>query len=137
MTIGQAADQLSVSVQAIRFYEREGLLPRVARNSAGYRQFDADVLKRIGFIKHAQEVGFTLNEIAELLALRADPDGSCETVRSFAAEKMQEIDLRLRALRKMKRTLKNLTDICDQELDASACPIIEALDAGYSNRQSP
>lgn len=136
MTIGQVANWLSVTVQAIRYYEREGLLPRVPRNSAGYRQYDADLLKRIGFIRHAQEVGFTPREIADLLTLRADPDGSCETVQRFAAEKMRDIDFRVRGRRKMKRTLKNLSQMCDRGLDASACPIIEALDAGSDTQQA-
>ncbi len=84
MTIGQAADRLAVNVQTIRLYEREGLLPRLPRNAAGYRQFDADIIKRIQFMQHAQDVGFTLREISELLLLRADPDGSCDDVQCYA-----------------------------------------------------
>ncbi len=132
MTIGQAADHLGVSVQTIRFYEREGLLPRLARSAAGYRRIDADSIKRIQFIQHAQDVGFTLREISALLSLRADPDGSCEDVQRYTGEKIAELERRMVKLESMKRTLENLSAMCEGGLPATACPILEALDANQS-----
>lgn len=128
MTIGQVADHLSLNVQTIRFYEREGLLPRLPRSAAGYRLFDAEAVKRIYFVKHAQEVGFTLREIGELLALRVSPDGSCNAVKQCATDKIAQLDERMKRLRKMKRTLQNLSAMCDDGRDVSDCPILEALD---------
>lgn len=128
MNIGQAADRLGVNVQTIRFYEREGLLPRLPRSAAGYRQFDADIIRRIQFIQHAQDVGFTLREISELLSLRADPDGSCDDVQCYAEKKIVDLEKRMAKLKSMKRTLENLSAMCESGLPATACPILEALD---------
>ena len=128
MTIGQAANHLGVNVQTIRFYEREGLLPRLPRSAAGYRQFDVDVIKRIQFIQHAQDVGFTLREISDLLSLRADSNGSCEDVQCYAEEKIAELEERMAKFQSMKRALENLSAMCESGLPATACPILEALD---------
>ncbi len=128
MTIGQVADRLDVSVQTLRYYEREGLLPHLPRSDAGYRLFDEEVLKRVAFIKHAQEVGFSLREIGELLSLRADPDGSCRDIQRCDEEKIGQLQDRLARLRSMKRTLENLVTLCTSGLPATACPILEALD---------
>lgn len=128
MTIGQAADHLGVNVQTIRFYERKGLLPRLPRSAAGYRQFDIDIIKRIQFIQHAQDVGFTLREISNLLSLRADPDGSCGDVQCYAEEKIAHLESRMAKLQSMKRILENLSAMCESGLPATACPILEALD---------
>lgn len=128
MTIGQVATQLGLNVQTIRFYEREGLLPKLERSSSGYRQFNAEVVKRILFIRHAQEVGFSLREISTLLSLRADPEGSCDTVRQFTSEKIEQLNMRLKNLRKMKKTLQNLAEMCRSGLPVSSCPILDALE---------
>lgn len=133
MTIGQTAEIIGINVQTIRFYEREGLLPRVPRSSSGYRQFDADLIKRIQFIRHAQEVGFSLREISELLSLRAAPDGSCSDVQGYAEEKIARLEGRMRKLESMKRTLEKLVTLCESGLPASACPILEALDENEPN----
>lgn len=133
MTIGQAAEIIGVNPQTIRFYEREGLLPRVPRSAAGYRQFDADLIRRIQFIRHAQEVGFSLDEISDLLSLRADPDGSCSDVQDYAEEKIAELEERMHKLESMKRILENLVALCASGLPTSACPILETLDENEPN----
>jgi len=127
MRIGEAAHRLGVNVQTLRFYEREGLLPYLPRSAAGYRQFDTDSIRRIEFIQHAQAVGFTLNEISELLSLRADPDGSCDEVQSFAARKIAELETRTAKLNSMKRILQNLSAMCESGLPATSCPVLEAF----------
>ena len=127
MRIGEAADHLGVNVQTLRFYEREGLLPQLPRSAAGYRRFDSASIRRIEFIRHAQVVGFTLNEISELLSLRADPDGSCDEVQRYAEKKIEELDSRLVKLKSMKQILQNLAERCESGLPATCCPVLEAL----------
>lgn len=128
MKIGQTAELAGVSAQTIRFYEKKGLLPRVERTDGGYRRFGSDAVRRIRFIKHAQEVGFSLSDIANLLSLRTDPSGSCADVRRLTREKISELEERMRKLRAMNSTLKNLAARCEEDLPASACPILDAFD---------
>ena len=84
LTIGRLANASGVGVETIRFYEREGLLPEPPRKRSGYRQYPADAVARVLFIRRAKELGFTLKEITELLKLRVDPDTSCADVRALA-----------------------------------------------------
>lgn len=127
MTIGQVARQLNINVQTIRFYEREGLLPKLGRSSAGYRLFDSDVIRRIQFVKHAQEVGFSLSEISTLFSLRADPDGSCSMVREYASEKIAQLESQLANMAQMKQTLETMVARCKEGLAVADCPILDAL----------
>ena len=128
MRIGQLAKETGLNVQSIRFYEREGLLPSVDRSSSGYRIYQKDSIQRIQFIKHAQEVGFSLKEISELLSLKVNPDGSCHMVQQIAAEKLKQLDERLESIERMKLTLSSMMEMCGEGLPARACPILEALD---------
>lgn len=127
MNIGQAAEQLGIHVQTIRFYEREGLLPPLPRTRRGYRVLDAATMEHIRFIQHAQEAGFTLREVADLLALRAAPDGSCEEVQAYVQTKIEELDQRMEKLQSMKQVLEDLAVLCVRGLPATICPILEAL----------
>jgi len=128
MRIGQIAKETGLNVQSIRFYEREGLLPSVDRSTSGYRIYQKDSIQRIQFIKHAQEVGFSLKEISELLSLKVNPDGSCHMVQQIAAEKLKQLEERLESIERMKLTLSSMMEMCDEGLPARACPILEALD---------
>lgn len=128
MRIGQIADRTDLSVQTIRFYERKGLLTKVPRDDSGYRNFSPEDVRRIQFIRHSQDVGFTLNEISDLLSLRVAENGSCESVREFACDKVEQLDERLESLRKMRKTLMDLVALCDDGLPASSCPILDALE---------
>ena len=87
LTIGQLARNGGVGVETVRFYERKGLLAEPDRRPSGYRQYDEDVVDRLRFIRRAKELGFTLNEIKELLSLRIDPTTTCADVKSRAEEK--------------------------------------------------
>ena len=129
LTIGQLAKKANVNVQTVRFYERRGLMPEPPRRQSGYRQYSSDDLARIQFIKHAQEVGFTLKEISELLSLRVDPDTSCGEVKKRAMDKISEIEEKIRALQKMKKALSRLATTCRGEGPTSECPILEELQA--------
>lgn len=129
MTIGQVAKQAGVNIQTVRFYERKGLVTPASRRASGYRQYTPEAVKRIQFIKHAQEIGFSLREIEDLLSLRVDPGMTCADVKTRAEEKMAEVERKITKLQHMQRALEALVAQCDGHGPVSACPIIEALDA--------
>jgi len=129
LTTAEVAKQGAVNLETIRYYERRGLLPKPPRTPAGYRTFGSDAVRRLRFIKHAQDLGFSLKEIKQLLALRVDARTSCADVRKRAEAKLAAIDQKLRALRTMKRALLRLTAACVGRGPVSACPILESLDA--------
>lgn len=130
MTRGELAKRAEVNRETIRYYERRGLIPKAARNpSSGYRDFDDEMLQRLRFIKSAQNLGFTLEEIDDLLTLRADPRTDCDQVKTRALDKLDEIEGKIRELRKMKRALAKVVDQCTGTGPAGACPILEALDS--------
>ncbi len=128
LTIGQVAHRSGVGIETVRFYEREGLLAKPARTLSGYRQFNEDVIARLRFIQRAKELGFTLNEIKDLLSLRVDPDTSCEDIRTRAEVKIADIEEKIRTLQRMKKALFRLTQECGEKGGGSACPILDALD---------
>ncbi len=131
LTIGRAAVQAAVSVDAIRFYEREGLLRPARKSGAGYRLYDEDALRRIRFIKQAQACGFSLAEIRELLELRRTSGGCCEDVRRVALGKKLEMERRIRSLRAMSAALSGLIALCnDDSRPLQDCPILGAFEAG-------
>ena len=129
MTIGQLALQAGVGVETIRYYERRGLLNQPKRPNKGYRRYGEAEARRIQFIKGAQKLGFTLEEIAELLALRVESARQCADVRHYAEEKIADIEERLKALRGMKRTLQGLVEVCRRKKKTEECPILESLEA--------
>jgi MerR family mercuric resistance operon transcriptional regulator len=126
--IGQAAKAAAVGVETVRFYEREGLLPKPKRSAAGYRLYPPDTVKRLQFIKQAKQLGFTLSEINELLSLRASSRANCGHVRARAERKRDEIDGKLRELRRVRRALNNLIEECTGEGPLSGCTILGAMD---------
>jgi Hg(II)-responsive transcriptional regulator len=129
MTIGEVADRSNVNVQTIRYYERRGLLPTPRRSPSGYRQYSANNVERIRFIKRAQALGFSLDDISELLTLRVDPSTNCEEALHRAEAKLRDIDERIEALQLMRRSLKALVGACRDRRTTSDCPILEALEA--------
>lgn len=129
LTIGQLARRVGVHVDTIRYYERRGLLPRSSRRPSGYRQFTDDAVKRIVFIKHAQAVGFTLKEIVELLSLRIEPDTTCADIRGRVGTKIDEVEKKIEALRRMHKALTRLKSACRGKGPTGECPILEALDS--------
>ena len=134
----ELARQGGINPESIRFYEKEGLLPRPPRTSSGYRVFSADSVRRVRFIKRAQELGFSLKEIKDLLALRLDPDTTCADVRARAEEKLRDIEAKMRDLRRMKRTLSSLAAACPGGRGSAAgdCTILESLDPPNPVRRS-
>ena len=128
LTIGQVARNGGVGIETVRFYERQGLLEEPARKESGYRQYDEDVVARLRFIRRAKELGFSLKEIKELLALRVDPTTTCAEVRSKAAAKIVDIEQKIEALQRIKKALVKLTTVCRGRGPTSECPILDALD---------
>jgi len=128
MTIGQVAKQAGVGVETIRFYEREGLVDKPATRASGYRQYDPEIVRRIRFIRHAKELGFTLREIKELLELRVEPDCHCGEVLDLAKTKLADIEARIEALDRMKQVLTKLAKACRRRKRTDPCPILEAID---------
>ncbi len=125
---GEVAARAGVNIQTLRYYERRGLIPEPERRASGYRGYPSDAVHIIRFIKRAQELGFTLAEIEELLRMRSDQTASCAEVRAAAQAKIDNIDLRIRSLRAMKRALAILVGSCTSDGSARKCPILEALD---------
>lgn len=134
MRIGEVAVQAGVNIQTLRYYERRGLLRAPQRRPSGYREYSPEVVRVIRFVKHAQELGFTLAEVEDLLRLRTDQRTSCAEVRAAASAKITDIDQRLRRLRAIKHALQTLVDSCTRESSARICPILEALDDEHTNR---
>lgn len=128
MTIGQLARRAEVGIETVRFYERQGLLETPARKDSGYRQYDESVVARLRFIKRAKELGFSLKEIKELLALRVDPSTTCAEVRSRAKTKIADVEEKIQALQRIKNALLELTAACRGRGPTSECPILDALD---------
>ena len=128
LTIGTLARQSGVNLETVRFYERRGLLPEPPRSASGYRLYPAEATRRLRFIKRAQELGFSLNEIEELLSLRLSPRATSEQVRNRAEAKIEDIEAKISTLESMKKTLQKLTKACVGCAPASECPILESLD---------
>jgi len=129
--IGQVARAAGVNVQTVRYYERAGLLPRAARTPSGYRVYGPETAARLRFIKHAQALGFSLEEVREILRLRYDGRSPCECVRGKLEEKLERVEREMAALRRFRqelhRTLARARQLPHLPHRASAiCPIIES-----------
>lgn len=128
LTIGHLAKQAGVNLETVRFYERRGLLPRPPRSAAGYRLFPAEAARRLKFIRRAQQLGFSLAEIRELLSLRMSRATTSAAIRARAEAKIADIEAKIRTLESMKRTLRRLTRVCNGCAPVAECPILESLD---------
>jgi MerR family transcriptional regulator, copper efflux regulator len=127
-TIGQVAQAADVNVQTIRYYERRGLFPSPARTRSGYRQYGEDAVARLRFIKHAQELGFSLKEIQELLGLRVRHVAACGPIERKTRQKIEVVHRKIEDLQRMKRTLERLAAACAARQPTEDCPILEALE---------
>ena len=127
---GTVAKRGGVNTETIRYYERRGLLPKPARTPGGYRAFHPDAVRRLRFIRQAQALGFSLEEIKELLSLRVRPGTSCGDVRARASAKVVDIDAKIAKLRAMRKALAQITASCSGSGPVAECPILDALDVG-------
>lgn len=113
LTIGQLAERGGVNLETIRYYEREGLMLPPPRRASGHRAYSLNAVRRLRFIKRAQELGFSLAEIKELLALRLDPDQLCTEVVQQIETKTKEVDAKISHLKAIRRALVRLKESCD------------------------
>jgi Hg(II)-responsive transcriptional regulator len=127
--IGSVAEAAGVSVQAVRFYEREGLLAVPARTRSGYRLYDPDTVARLHFIRRAQELGFTLKEIRELIALETRNGVDCDDVYGVAQAKVDSVQKKIDDLARMKTELESLIHSCSGCVPVQQCKIMECLNA--------
>lgn len=127
MTIGTLAKQVGVGAGTLRYYERLGLLAPEERTAAGYRIYRSDAARRLRFIRRAQALGFSLEEIATLLALNDNPQGHARDVKRLSLEKIRDIEARLHDLQRMKQALEELADHCNGKGSTAECPILAAL----------
>lgn len=136
MRIGEAAQAADVGVETIRFYERKGLIEQPVKPiSGGFRNYSRTTVESIGFIRQAQEIGFSLREIKELLSLRVDPDADCFEVREHAQVKLDEVNRKLASLTAVKAVLNKLIRSCPGEGALGGCSIMEALAANAAARK--
>ncbi len=112
LTIGKLANACAVSVDTIRYYERVGLLAPAERSASGYRKYTAASISRLHFIRRAQSLGFTLEEVRELLELSELPEVDCADIREKAAEKIAEVEQRISDLVAIKQSLEELSEYC-------------------------
>ena len=127
MRIGEVAREAGVNIQTLRYYERRGLLTEVERRPSGYREYGDGTVALVRFIRHAQGLGFTLREIAELVQLREHPAENAVSVCDLASAKIDDIAIRIRRLTAIQRALEGLVTACKTGRGAGVCPIIEAL----------
>ena len=131
LTIGQVARQTGIGIETIRFYERKGLIDEPPRRESGYRQYSDDVIRQLTFIQQAKTLGFSLNEIHELLSLRSRPGVSSREIKQMAETKLVDIEQKIKMLKRIQKTLKSLVDQCPGVGPTDECPIIEALDRKF------
>jgi len=129
MRIGKVAKQAGITVEAIRFYEKKGLIESPKRNESGYRDYPEDAIQLVSFIKRAKELGFSLKEIKNLMPLRYTPGTTCSDVKNQTMEKIADIDRKVDDLLKIKEALKELVSICPGKGPLKHCTIMEALES--------
>lgn len=132
MQIGQVAQKTGLSVDAIRFYEKSGLLPRPVRTPGGYRLYQEHEVADLEFIQKAQQLGFSLNEIRELFSIQRHPHEVCEHVRDLIAQKLGVVRAKIAELRAMETELSGALRQCHTALrqpskHRDSCPVLEAI----------
>jgi len=128
LTIGEVAERAKVHIETLRYYERRGLIERPRRSVSNYRLYPEDAVQRVRFIKRAQELGFSLKDIKDLLSLRIAPEAECGEIRAHVEAKIKDIEEKVSALMAMKSALSKLVTECSGEGPLTECPILESLD---------
>jgi DNA-binding transcriptional MerR regulator len=129
LTIGKIATLAKVSTDTLRYYERERLIEPAAKSEGGYRLYERDALRRIRFIKQAQQCGFTLTEIRALLTLRSSDAACCRDVRRLALEKKLQLEAKIKTMKVMSKALHHLIAACSTDSRSlDDCPILAALE---------
>lgn len=126
MKIGYLSQQTDCKIETIRYYERIGLLPEPARSEAGYRLYNESHLRRLSFIRRSRELGFTIEEIRELLKLVDGGSYTCSDVKTITLEHVETVRQKIADLKKLEKTLARIASQCTGD-GTPACPIIDAL----------
>ena len=137
LSIGGLARASGVAIDTIRFYEKEGLLLPAERSEAGYRPFDSQALRRLQFVREAKQLGFSLDEIRELLALSTDREAGVQGVQQRARQRLIELDQRIRELTRMREALAGLVEACPGQGDPEDCPILMSLQGRVCHSPKP
>ncbi len=127
MKIGEVAKAAGVGIDAVRFYEREGLLAEPARRPSGYREYSSDAVTDLRFIKRAKELGFSLKEISELLSIGRQPAATAGDVQKLTEAKLTDLEHKIRSLQRMKRALRKVAESCPGRGPISDCSILRSL----------
>ena len=125
LTIGKVAAAAEVNVETIRFYQRRGILAEPPKKLGGLRYYDEAAIERVRFIKRAQTLGFSLEEVTALLALQKS--NACAKTHDAAEKKLKIVEDRIRDLQRIRMTLKELIGQCEEGAEDVSCPIIESL----------
>lgn len=128
LTIGQLAQQSGVQVETVKFYQRRGLIERPPRPESGFRKYSSEAVRQIRFISRAKDLGFSLQEIGELLSLRVVPGTSCRAIKARAEAKLADIRQKQKDLERMEIILRQLAETCQGRGPLSECTILGALD---------
>lgn len=128
MKIGSVAEAAGVEVSTVRYYERRGLLAEPPRTDSGYRQYDQSVVHRIRFVRQAQDLGFTLEEIEELLELRVEDPASCGAVEETTRAKLGSVEAKIRELLRLRAVLVGLVRSCEAKEATEECPVLAMLE---------
>ncbi|MFC5741015.1 MerR family DNA-binding protein [Dyella tabacisoli] len=132
LTIGAVAKRVGVAIDTIRYYEREGLLPEPLRRASGYRSYDEGAVRQLRFIRRAKDLGFTLEEIRDLLALSADRHRGVKAVKQRAQQRLAVIEERIAELTRVRDGLAQMIESCPGHGSPEQCPILRALVADES-----
>ena len=127
MRSAEVATEAGVNVQTLRYYERRGLLASPARRPSGYRDYRPEAVRIVRFVKRAQQLGFSLEEIETLLDLAAGGPASCEAAKALAAEKISALDQRIATLAAMRESLRRLVTTCEHPPRRRECPLQAAF----------
>jgi MerR family mercuric resistance operon transcriptional regulator len=129
LLIGAVAKMSETSIDTIRFYEKNGLIPPPSRRESGYREYPGETVARLAFIRNAKELGFTLSEIREMLDLRTTPGTPCQSVQKLAEDKIRVATEKIERLIRIRAALETLVEACRApDHPTSDCPILDALD---------
>ena len=138
--IGQVAYETGLSIDTIRFYEKQGLLKRSPRTEGGFRLFGAGDIETLKFVRKAQELGFSLNEIRELLILRSDHVPACSHVKELLEQKLGGVEQKIGELQNLERSLRRALQKCKRELKTAAggheecCPVIDEINRAVRSK---
>ena len=136
MRTSEAAAQAQVNSQTLRYYERRGLLPEPKRTASGYRAYTTDAVRVVRFVKRAQQLGFTLSDVEELLHLAGGGPDSCDEARRMAQMRIADLQQRISELVLMRDALIGLVDTCGQPRDERECPILRDIETAAAARTS-